>query len=240
MARIVHLMQCSTQFSDQGRLFVSDLEEVYSRNAHVIGFTELGNPDRERIWRAETKRHGYYPVKSPEASTGLAIRQNRNCKLLSTSTIFVHGGLTSKYGPRYVTTANVKFHEHTLWIAEAHWVPGLFQSQTRMVHHREMTRVVLEAANINSRGTRKAFVLGDVNENDDANNDSYPDDMFYKAGLWTVYDELNRYPATAGNKTIDIVARMNKDRGVKADRMKVWPALNMDHQQVSVWYRLGD
>jgi hypothetical protein len=59
-----------------------------------------------------------------------------------------------------------------------------------------------------------------------------------KGELTSCWDELGRYPDTAGRLTLDVVGSFDPDSRVSCLRARRWHKLASDHVAVSAWYQV--
>jgi hypothetical protein len=214
--------QWSTQFSDSPAKKRHDADAVFSLGYDAIGITEASKSDagkktREIVRKAAAK-YGY-TVRFGKGDTGVAVK-------LSTVSGSVKEGYEKVVNKR---TGDKPHGERGIqWVRYVHKVHG--PVRVAAVHYvtkhtpgsaatnRRYADAIGAWAQKMGRGERIAFVLGDMNMDDQHT------DVFFGQPIATCWDDRKKWPNTAPKAgTIDVIARYTKDSRVgKCAAVKVW------------------
>lgn len=241
----LHIMQASCQYSDPAADAEADFRAAFSRRPDVIGFTEVDDEARKALLVRVGEDCGYV-VHAPGGGGEVAVAVRKSLPILETGAVKVNDGVpgpAAKGGhrPRYIVSARFQWAGNSVWFGEAHWSTGYGRNPGRQEDHVALTRAMISAVTDNAAHRRLAFFGGDINidEARDSGRDPLkPHNLFGKAGLVTIYDELNETPNTHGHSTLDILGCYAGDGRVSAERVTVWPKGNSDHRQVSAFYNV--
>lgn len=237
----LHLQQASLQFSDTKQQRRVAVKAALARNAHVVGFTEAAEKSTRDIIREECVRAGYIWV--PGAGDGgFAVR--KDVKRLNVGAVMVNpkdprppskGG----HAARFVNWVKCMFEGEVFVVHEGHWLTGLHKGGKRLIGHQAMTRAMGHIVSEHGEGLRLSFWMGDTNV-DDADNTPGYDNILKEHGLTSIWDELDVYPSTHRDNTIDVIGTFDADKRVTLDRYKVWPPGPGDHRHVSAWFDIKE
>jgi hypothetical protein len=241
-AATLHVMQMSLRFNVGDDALHTALHTALDRAPDVVGFTECRAHQTRPVVLDVCRAMGYRLHGGP-GDTAVAVAQRH--PLLDFGNVFVNPAepgpaAEGGHGARYIDWSTFRFHHSVTTLCEAHWVTRHPDSVARRREHRDMTQAMIREVEQHGHGPHLAFFAGDVNVDeatDRATDHALPGWMFGFAGLTTIYDELHRYPDTAGDATLDIIGSYDYDRRVTGCRVHVWPkSPGLDHQQVSAWY----
>lgn len=253
----LHLVQSSMKYSEGGKAATADVRDLLVKAElkdapDCVGFTE--SPPGGAVRRAITRlarRRGYHAW-TPKGDFVFAVHPRNTV----TETGYVHvlapntGMSEGNYGERglaFVTfqtpAGNVVTchgsHWLTAYVLDNH--PG--PETRREDRYAEQTRAMVKAVVAHGAGGHLSFWQGDTNLNEQKDHGQDPDGfhaMSTAAGLRSVYDELDRYPATHGplkkGSTIDVLGSYDPDRRVSAVDVKVRPPRHSDHRAVDAWF----
>lgn len=166
-------------------------------------------------------------------------------------------------GPNYsaksiVWTAFLTPANNHVVVHITHWLTG-FRLDTNPGPENERERLfttqtdaMIRAVVEHGSASRVSFWQGDTNVGEDADtgfDHSAIHYRFARAGLTSVYDELHdrgklprNYPGTHGpitSSTIDVIGGYTLDKRVRAERVKVHPPRNSDHNMVDAVYSIA-
>jgi hypothetical protein len=240
----IHLMQASMQFSDPDFQTIADLHGIFTRDADVIGFTEVARSGarKQHVLEQIARKYNYRVYVGGAGDTALAVAPEH--QILARGTSQVHEGRSGrgKHGPRDIDYVCVNIRGERVWVHEAHWVTKFNDDAERREDHIAMTKSMIDLVAKHAKSTDLSFFMGDININeklDRGQDKRKPDYLFNAAGLTTIWDELNKTIGTHGRATIDIVGSYDRDVRVKGHKVKVWPQGHTDHRQVSVIYKIA-
>lgn len=201
----------------------------------AIGFTELGGSDV--LVKQQAAVAGYRVLTM--SSIGIAVhRQLEVLEVSRTEVLEGQGGLKhGNYAPRGVLAVTVRtLGGNIVTVHEQHWITDA-PTARRAGKRREQSLAMVEQVEMHSRGGRVSFWMGDDNE-DEGRREAEVQKPLTRAGLISIWDDLNWYPDTHGPKTIDVIGRYRKDRRVKARRAHVYPRRFSDHKLVEAVYSI--
>lgn len=249
---VLHVQQASMQFSDTPSQVERDLNKIYGRNAHVIGFTEAS--DFHPVLSDLAKDHHYRLIQPRRGrggfiSTPIAVRRDLVTKAYGWH--FTTPGKPGKpseggHGPRGTTWVTLDFYGSKVTVHEAHLLTGWYKGGQLNDRGRAILRqwrATLNEARRDSQGYDIAVVMGDVNYDPDDPTPDTPSHLLKKYGFTSVFEEIGRpdWP-THGHRTIDQIYIADRDRRVGVKEVKVWSDSVQhtftDHSQVSAWLEI--
>lgn len=214
----------------------------------VVAFTEITAGRRSPIRRALAEvaaAHGWLLWLPDTPDGALAVHPRHT--LVDTGFLPVLDG-NAFHGPRGLTWAEFTTPkgntvrvgtDHNLTGSNLDRVPGL-ETLREQKRHRQNTAVgqwLVQAA----RGPAIGFLLRDTNEDEAKDTGFDPDGLhavLTRMGVLSFQDTLGEYPATHGNRSIDVAFHHRGDRRVVPQGIHVWPKRRFsDHRLVDyrVW-----
>lgn len=176
----------------------------------------------------------------------------RQLELLDCFNTIEHPGAAGRYPVRILTSAKFRWigaDNSIIWAnntqADSHIeVAGHPRHLPRVELATEMFRDAARHMVIDAHGKSLAFLMGDMNVDEDADNRvdwwGFPNQIFREHGLVSIYDELHT-PAsfdTHGRRKIDVIASYKGDARVEAELVSRGPRLGSDHNPVLGRYRV--
>lgn len=231
----LHLVQASLEAFDTNPQVTADIEAALTIGADAIGFTEVTRKGHRDELTAAARRHNHI-IQGGDGDTAVAIPRHHTF-IRGGSRLACTGGRDEfgTYGPRYIDWATVDMYGETVTILEAHWPRP--KNTERRIKHKALTESAIRLIQAKSEGAALAFLLGDLNEDDEPGASARAAAQFKAAGITSIYDELAYYPATGpGGGTIDLIASANRDTRVSAAGAYAWPRGHSDHHRVSAFY----
>lgn len=237
----LHTMQASMRWRSTGKQARHDYGEIFMREAHDVGFTEVYS-DID-ILVEEGKKFGYKAYwESKKAETVIALREDLT--VIDFDSQLVHPGQKGKapvsgHSARNATWVQYEFEGNTIFDVEGHWVTNN-RTVEREVKRRLMSTTIAGLVTEYGSGNALAFWKGDTNEDDKLDNaGSAVYTPLEENGLISCWDDAKLWPPTHKGKhksTIDIVGRWKKDKRVSFNKAIVWPSKYSDHFPVSAFY----
>jgi hypothetical protein len=239
------LASASQRFSASSAQLVTSLRFALDHDPLFCGFTELGIDSDMRTARKTVESAGYHFVGDTRADCGVAVHPS--VTLLSEGYQHVHGGhlvanRNDRWYARGITWARGLVDDDEqldVTFGEFHTITYRSGSKARKYVRELMAKRVAELLNENSRGGRLAFAVGDTNEDDDPGSKGAQASIWNRAGLVSLWDEVQQYPATipgAHVKTIDWLLRPTHDKRAKPSDFKVVNVPGVDHHLVLATY----
>lgn len=238
------LRQSSMQFADPAKQVAEDakgaIPDAKSKGApDVIGFTELGAAQELRIVRQRCKEAGY--LFHRHGSVGLALHPKH--ELIEKGGVDVLDGLRTRsgkgsYRPRGI--AELTFRTpggNVVTVHEAHWIT--FGGGNRQEERAEQSEAMVERVQLHGKGRRLSFWMGDINEDEEKRPQGAVQKPLTRGKLVSVYDALDKYPSTHGNRTIDVVGHYDADGRVTPEKVAVGKVRNSDHKKVDATYTIS-
>lgn len=232
---VLHVMQVSTQFTDNGTQFNADMSYIVAQNPDVVGLSELGQTGRKAAFQAFANSHGYKPSDFA-GDAQIMVREGSGISFKGWDSEFVHDSHGRTMAKRIVM-AHVDVFGVDVWAHVAHWVPEAQNGGQAAEDHRATSREMANQVVKHARGRTLSVFMGDINADPDRAH--YPRALFRSADMVTVWDEKKVQPITFSQSTIDIVGRHTGREDVRISNWKVHPPQNSDHKFVSVWYEVG-
>lgn len=242
MTETIRLRMSSMQHTDTPRQIQEDARDAIPNATKAapdfIGFTELAGPVLTAV-RERCKDAGYDLIR--KGSVGIAVHPRQD--LLESGSVDVLTSFKSPSGRGSyrarpileVTTRTPGGTKATVHIA--HWITDA-PTQQREDKRTEQSEKMADRVRLHSRGDRVGFWMGDTNE-DEGKPEREVQRVLTRNNLLSIYDELDTYPNTHGQKTIDVVGRYKGDRRVKAKRVRRRKKRNSDHRVVDATYEIG-
>lgn len=197
------------------------------RGAAAIGFTELG-PTKAAL-RAEIAtlchEHGYVLLETASDAT-LAYRAD----LVDAKT-----GVRQVDAHRARNHVSFTFHGRTVTVFADHW-----ETLTRDPHgtiRDEQTHTMVDDMDAASAGSGVSFFVADANPSRPQRDPSgEPHKTLEAHGIVTVWTELGTFPKGVG---VTMIGRNKHDTSVRAESVKLFPALGSDHQPAVAVYSIA-
>lgn len=241
MAELVRLRQSSMQRTDSKGQTRDDaagaLPTPRAGTPDAVGFTELKGNALQAV-QERCKEKDWLLVRKGTVGVALSPRNT----LLERNVVDVLSGFRSPSGKgSYAARQIVEVTFRTpggliVTVHEAHWITDA-PSDRREDKRRDQSERMAERVVLHSKGRRLSFWMGDTNE-DEAKREGEVQRPLTRAGLVSIYDDLDRYPNTHGRKTIDVIGRCKEDRRVKAKNLRVGGKRHSDHRRVDAVYEV--
>jgi hypothetical protein len=242
----LHLQQASMKFNQSRAQIEKDLEDQFTRGADFVGHTEAPPRGNVRPVLLEVAADFGYRVHRGPGDTCISVA--RDWKVTDSGSELVVerkraplrlGG----HGPRFIDFVTAERDGEIVSVHEAHWLAGYTRSAERKAKHLAMTQAMIHNVRAHAPGRALSFFMGDININerlDRGQDPKRPHAQFTKAGLQTIWDELQTYtPGTHGpGNPIDVIGKTVRDVRVTGRKVKVWPKGHSDHRAMSALYEV--
>lgn len=191
------------------------------RGAHVIGLTEFRQKVPEMT--AVAHQHGYTVYGShKDAHRQVAILTKRGIKVTNHDDVVVSNN--HRVGVQF------DFFGSQVTVFETHWETYDNERELKITHS------LIEAMTKASEGSGLGFYMGDTNPTKPQRvKGSEPSTTLRKAGMPSIWQELDEFPAHMG---VNIIGRNKADTRVKAKSAKLFPPLGSDHYPMVATYSI--
>lgn len=234
------------KFNQSRAQIESDAEDILSRESDFVGFTEAPPGGNVRPVLLEVALDFGYRLHRGPGDTCIAVQ--RDWKVVDSGSELVverkpGPARLGGHGPRFIDFVTAERDGEIVSVHEAHWLTGYTRSNERKAQHVEMTQAMIRNVRAHAPGRALSFFMGDININerlDQGKDPLRPHAQFTKAGLQTIWDELQTYtPGTHGTgNPIDIIGKTVLDARVTGRKVKVWPKGHSDHRAMSAFYEV--
>lgn len=232
----IHLMQASSAHSLSDPQARSDFMVNLGSRADVVSFTEVH--ERHDVLADCCDLMGYQLILPDEGDVALAVLRTHTL-IVSGSVASVpaqgHGGGHPAHTARPVLWAGFRPHgtREAVTVHGAHWVTRRADTGHQQL---ELTEDLARVVRSHAQGRRLGFWMGDTNSPDVRADRTPVDRALRKGQLTSCWDELDRWPPTYRNATLDVIGSYDPDGRVSCDRARVLRPTHSDHRAVSAWY----
>jgi hypothetical protein len=120
----------------------------------------------------------------------------------------------------------------------AHWIT--FGGGNRQDLRGEQSEAMADRVRLHGKGKRLSFWQGDTNEDEEKRPQGAVQKPLTRGRLVSIYDALDKYPATHGSRTIDVIGHFDADGRVTPEKVRVGKVRNSPHRVVDATYTIDN